>query len=70
MLIEDPSAGKSHAGICEGGTGQPVSLHRLEFPPPSAMRALIDDFEGYADDAALRLSHPLAARQWRGFCFR
>ncbi|MEI6396221.1 MAG: hypothetical protein WCT12_34595, partial [Verrucomicrobiota bacterium] len=26
----------------------------IEFPPPSAMRALIDDFEGYADDAALR----------------
>ena len=26
----------------------------IEFPAPAAMRALIDDFEGYADDAALR----------------
>ena len=25
----------------------------IEFPPPSPMRALIDDFEGYADTAAL-----------------
>jgi len=25
----------------------------IEFPPPSPMRGLIDDFEGYADDAAL-----------------
>jgi hypothetical protein len=26
----------------------------IEFPAPAAMRALVDDFEGYADDAALR----------------
>lgn len=26
----------------------------VEFPSPSPMRALIDDFEGYADDAAVR----------------
>ena len=25
-LPEEPCAGKPHAGICEGGTGQPVSL--------------------------------------------
>jgi hypothetical protein len=29
----------------------------IEFPPPSPMRALIDDFEGYADDAALTNSY-------------
>src|SRR5512138_776261 len=27
---EEPGAGKLHAGICEGGTGQPVSLPRQE----------------------------------------
>lgn len=29
----------------------------VEFDPPSAPRALIDDFEGYADDAALRKAY-------------
>jgi len=26
---EEPGAGKPHAGICEGGVGQPASLPRL-----------------------------------------
>ena len=26
--LAEPGAGKSHAGICEGGAGQPVSLPR------------------------------------------
>jgi hypothetical protein len=26
--LEEPGAGKLHAGICEGGAGQPASLPR------------------------------------------
>ena len=29
---EEPGAGKLHAGICEGGAGQPASLPQLMAP--------------------------------------
>ena len=37
VSLRSPGAGKSHAGICEGGAGQPVSLPRHQFKSTGSM---------------------------------
>jgi len=51
---QDNPAGSAYSATLHVDDLEVRNTPLIEFPPPSPMRTLIDDFEGYADDTALR----------------